>query len=203
MRPVKLLCLVLAMFLSSQALAEELSVKRHLVASGVEDDEPTGEATSFDTDTEKIYCYLELDHQGKEAQMAVLWKHEGKLHHRQPMKILWGPKIRTWAKLKPRPKLVGSWSCEFEDAEGKIVSSTAFSIKLSEADAAKAAAKAEREEAKNAKKAKKEERREEKKAKKEERREEKKARKEAKKEERAEKRANEAEDRAYEKSLDE
>jgi hypothetical protein len=103
------------------------AVKRLVVGTGVENNEPVGAAETFPASTEKVYCFLEAGDIAKDTEATFVWFHGDKemLKFSAPLKM--GPRWRTHANKNLR-ELKGDWKVEIRDANGNLVKEIKFKV---------------------------------------------------------------------------
>jgi hypothetical protein len=106
-----------------------LGVKRLVVATGVKDREPVGEATTFSAESAaKIYAFVEVTNQDRIAsQVVVTFEPEtGSPIGHVKLEVGAAPRWRTWATtraLKP-----GKWQAVVRDGKGKVLATSEFVV---------------------------------------------------------------------------
>jgi hypothetical protein len=103
------------------------AVKRLVVGTGVENNEPIGAAEIFPASTEKVYCFLEAGDIAKDTEATFVWFHGEKemLKFSAPLKM--GPRWRTHANKNLR-ELKGDWKVEIRDSDGNLVKDIKFKV---------------------------------------------------------------------------
>lgn len=103
---------------------EELTLARKVERRRAID---TGE--SFVADGQRVYAFLRVLNKSKAArQLKVIWSREGKIYHQARLTVKRSRGWRTWAYIKARKRLAGSWSVTVEDEDGKTLAQKAFVI---------------------------------------------------------------------------
>jgi hypothetical protein len=103
------------------------SIKRLVIGTEVENNEPVGVAETFPASTEKVYCFLEATDIAKDTEATFVWFHGEKemLKFSVPLKM--GPRWRTYANKNLR-ELKGDWKVEIRDADGKVLKDVQFKV---------------------------------------------------------------------------
>ncbi|MBP1733178.1 MAG: hypothetical protein H6Q55_3607 [Deltaproteobacteria bacterium] len=131
--------MMLAVLLISPALAQEkakpaaakeaaaLAIARAVVATGVENKEPTGAAEAFPAATEKVFCFVEATGISKDMEITTVWYQGDKEVRKINLGLKAGPKWRTWAE-KKLYGAKGAWKVEIKDPEGKVLKEVKFKV---------------------------------------------------------------------------
>ena len=107
--------------------AAAFAVKRLVIGTEVENNEPVGVAETFPASTERVYCFLEATDIAKDTEATFVWFHGEKemLKFSAPLKM--GPRWRTHANKNLR-ELKGDWKVEIRDADGKVLQDVKFKV---------------------------------------------------------------------------
>jgi hypothetical protein len=111
----------------AEAGAEEMTVARAVVGTGVDKMEPVGAAETFPAATEKVYCFIEVNNIPKDTDLSFVWSLGGKEVRKLDLPVKAGPKWRTWA-YKNLGGQKGDWKVEIKDAEGKVLKEVTFKV---------------------------------------------------------------------------
>jgi len=124
------LFLVAGAGLPGEARAEEpgFAIERFAVARDVENLEPVGEATAFPASTETVYAFLETRDIKQNAEVAMVWLHEGKEVALVTLLVRKAPRWRTFSS-KTVAGRKGRWEVALRDAEGRTLRTAAFTVK--------------------------------------------------------------------------
>jgi len=95
--------------------ASALKVEKIVVAAGVENKEPVGEAVEFSTATATVTCWTKVSG-AKEGTVTHIWYLEGKKEVEVALAITADP-MRTWSTKTMKP---GSWKVEAVSTGAKI-----------------------------------------------------------------------------------
>jgi hypothetical protein len=107
--------------------AQEVTVSQAVVAAGVEDREPVGEADHFTADVERIYFFTVLEGDFPESQFEHVWLHDGEEVARVALTAR-GPRWRTWSSKAMIPEWAGDWTVRVVDANGRELASATFRL---------------------------------------------------------------------------
>ncbi len=107
-----------------------IAVRRHLIGTGIEANEPLGAAETFSAATApQLSCFMELVNPTRgELKIQVKWFRNDALAFTQPMRLLPGPTTRTWARLKLNAQRTGAWRCDVETEAGAPISTARFRV---------------------------------------------------------------------------
>lgn len=107
--------------------ASEVAVTRAVLATGVQDREPVGEATSFGADVGTIYFYTVFEGDFPEQQLEHVWIRDGEEMARVPLTAR-GPRWRTWSSKAIPADWAGAWTVKVVDAAGNELESVDFTV---------------------------------------------------------------------------
>ena len=102
-------------------------IKRLVIGTEVENNEPVGVAETFPASTEKVYCFLEAGDIAKDTEATFVWFHGDKELSKFSVPLKTGPRWRTYAYKNLR-ELKGDWKVEIRDADGKVVQDVKFKV---------------------------------------------------------------------------
>ncbi|MCX5795860.1 MAG: DUF2914 domain-containing protein [Elusimicrobia bacterium] len=114
-----------------------VKVEKILVATGVENREATGEATTFGAEVGQVYCWTKLAVTEPPAKVKYVWSMSGKPVYEHPIEIKTSG--RWWASKKVQP---GSWKVELQSESGESLGSVEFTVSAEAAAPAAAPAPA-------------------------------------------------------------
>jgi hypothetical protein len=103
------------------------TIKRLVVGTGVEDNEPVGVAETFPASTEKVYCFLEATDIAKDTEVSFVWFSGEKEMSKFSVPIKMGPRWRTYAYKNLR-ELKGDWKVEIRDPHGEVLKDVKFKV---------------------------------------------------------------------------
>ncbi len=133
MRRVPLVLAAASLFVASSTAAAQQTagagptVSQLVIATGVENREPTGVGQQFPSDVGTLYAYMVVEGDFPEAQLTQVWMHGTDEIARVPLTVK-GPRWRTWSSKTIRPDWTGAWTVKVVDADGNTLQSAAFSI---------------------------------------------------------------------------
>lgn len=104
-----------------------MTIARMVVGTGVDNREPQGVAEKFPTQTERIYCFLEVTDIPKDLELTLKWYAGDKATGEIALSVKQGPKWRTWA-YKNLQGIKGDWKVEVKTPEGKILKEVRFKV---------------------------------------------------------------------------
>lgn len=130
MKKLALFIAVALVVLAVPALAftPEFNVAKFVVCKSIADKAPVGEATSFDSDTEKIYAFLEATDIAADTKVSIVWYFNDKEVANIELKLGKSSRWRTYSS-KTIGDRHGSWKVEVVDSTGNTMSSQAFTVK--------------------------------------------------------------------------
>lgn len=102
-------------------------VTRAVVATGVQDREPVGEATSFDANVGTLYFYTVLEGDFPDQQVEHVWLHDGEEVARVPLTVR-GPRWRTWSMKTMPAEPSGTWTVRVLNASGAELETVEFTV---------------------------------------------------------------------------
>lgn len=113
----------------AQQIDQETNVEltRAVVATGVEDREPVGEATQFGPDVGRVYFYTVFEGDFGERHFEHVWLRDGEEVARVPL-VARGPRWRTWSSKDIPAEWAGDWSVRVVDATGTELESVDFTV---------------------------------------------------------------------------
>ena len=104
-----------------------IEVSRAVVATGIEDREPVGEATAFPADVGTVYFYTVFEGDFGEQRLEHVWLRDGEEVARVPLTAR-GPRWRTWSAKTIPSEWAGSWTVRVVDANDAELASVEFSV---------------------------------------------------------------------------
>ena len=105
-----------------------LRVEELTLARKVERRRATDAGESFVADGQRVYAFLRVLNKSKDRQLTVIWRRGGKIHYRARLSVKRSRGWRTWAYIKARTRMIGSWDVTVENEDGKILARKAFVI---------------------------------------------------------------------------
>ena len=118
---------LVALLAPLSASAQGLSVAESSVATNVVDRMPTGVATMFPANVERVYAWTRI--QGAQGDTSVhhVWIHDGMEMADLELSIGGSP-WRTWSNKAIMPEWTGDWSVEVRDASGNVLETIRFTV---------------------------------------------------------------------------
>ena len=86
-----------------------------------------GKETSFDAETEMIYCFTRVKGLVPPAAVTHAWYLNGKTMARVELNVGSG-NWRTWSTKRIRPDWTGNWEVKVLDANGQVLASREFTV---------------------------------------------------------------------------
>jgi len=135
--PTLIMALIIALSLSPRAVfaSEEnieatgssISIARMVIAGSIVEREPVGVVNAFSSDTEKVYCFLEVKDVETETVVSFVWYHAGEKKAAVELPLGKSPRWRTYSS-KKLGGLKGEWKVELQDANGAVLNTVAFTV---------------------------------------------------------------------------
>lgn len=104
-----------------------VEVTRAVVATGVEDREPVGEATTFPAEVGTVYFYTVFEGDFPESGFEHVWLRDGEEIARVPVRAA-GPRWRTWTSKTIPADWTGAWTVRVVDGDGTELASVDFTV---------------------------------------------------------------------------
>ncbi|OQX92336.1 MAG: hypothetical protein B6D58_03410 [candidate division Zixibacteria bacterium 4484_95] len=111
----------------SKAPSTDLKVERIACGVGIEEREVQGEAVTFSSDTERIYCWSLITGCEEPTIVEHVWYYGGDEKARVALDVKY-PRMRTWSYKTMMPEWKGDWKVEVIDADGNLLASTEFEV---------------------------------------------------------------------------
>lgn len=112
---------------AQEGMETDVTVSRAVVATGVQEREPVGEATTFPADVGTVYFYTVFEGDFGEAGFEHVWVRDGEEMARVPLTAR-GPRWRTWSSKAIPPEWAGSWTVRVVDTNGNEIASADFTV---------------------------------------------------------------------------
>lgn len=122
-----LLAAVGVVLLAGMAQAGELFVPRAVVATGVEEREPVGEAEEFAADVGTLFCFTEVTGAGEASQVVHVWFHGEEEQFRITLPVR-GERWRTWSRKRIGAGQDGFWRVVVEGPDGATLAEVPFTV---------------------------------------------------------------------------
>ena len=104
--------------------APAIKVEKIVVAAGVENREPVGEAATFDKSAGKVFTWTRISAEATPATIKHVYYHEGKMVREIELKVSSSPyRVWSWKNVTP-----GSWKVEVTDEAGAVLASSEFTV---------------------------------------------------------------------------
>ncbi|MDZ7780254.1 MAG: DUF2914 domain-containing protein [Gemmatimonadota bacterium] len=104
-----------------------VDVTTAVVATGVEDREPVGEAQTFPADVGELYFYTVLEGAFDEREVEHVWERNGEETARVSLTVR-GPHWRTWSAKTIPADWTGEWEVRVEDQDGTVLRRVSFQV---------------------------------------------------------------------------
>ena len=123
--------LVMIIFVPAFGLAQEpsaMQVDEMVYCTAIEERQPVGQDTVFNSDLERIYCYTKISGAVDTTTISHIWYFKDNEVARVNLSVnakIW----RTWSSKKLMEIWVGRWRVDVIAADGTILKSAAFRIK--------------------------------------------------------------------------
>ena len=109
--------------------SKAMSVRRLVLAHGVDGHEPQEAATAFTTKEDRVYAFVEVENPGSDDTVSVVFEPpSGPAFAEIPLKVAGGAAhFRTWAFTR-RAHDAGEWAVVVRDSHGKLLGRQSFTI---------------------------------------------------------------------------
>jgi hypothetical protein len=104
-----------------------LSVPESSVATNVVDRMPTGVATMFPADVERVYAWTRVQGADGETTVHHVWIH-GEVERADLELSIGGSPWRTWSNKAIPPEWAGDWRVEIRDDSGNVLETIRFTV---------------------------------------------------------------------------
>lgn len=130
MKKLALFIAVALVVLAVPALAftPEFNVAKFVTCKAVVDKAPVDEATSFESDTEKVYAYLEATDIAADTKVSIVWYFDGTEVSNIELALGKSSRWRTYSS-KTIGDRHGSWKVEAVDSTGNTMATQEFIVK--------------------------------------------------------------------------
>lgn len=118
-----IITVALMLFVAQMANAQ-IKVDEMKLGTGVENKDIVGEATSFASTTEKVYCWMKLSGGSQGSSVTVKWYLNDSPAGEVPLEIN-GTPWRTYS-FKTINGVKGNWKVEVVDASGNVLQTATF-----------------------------------------------------------------------------
>ena len=126
-----LFALLMIIIVSAFGLAQEpsaMQVDEMVFCTAIEERQPVGQDTVFNSDVERVYCYTKLSGADDTTTVSHIWYFKDDEVARVNLSVnanIW----RTWSSKKLMQIWVGKWRVDIIAADGTVLKSAAFHIK--------------------------------------------------------------------------
>ena len=119
----------LAALLAPQGVSAQssLSVAESSVATMVVDRMPSGVATTFGADVERVYAWTRIEGADGETTIHHVWIH-GDVERADLELRIGGSPWRTWSNKAIPPEWAGDWRVEVRDDAGNVLETIRFAV---------------------------------------------------------------------------
>lgn len=104
-----------------------MEVTTAVVATGVEDREPVGEAEAFPADVGELFFYTVVEGDFEEREVEHVWERNGEETARVTLTVR-GPRWRTWSAKTIPSEWTGEWEARVEDRDGTVLQRSSFQV---------------------------------------------------------------------------
>jgi hypothetical protein len=112
----------------AEKAASGVGVTRAVVATGVVEREPVGEAVAFHADVGTLYFYTVLEGDFTEVELHHVWLLNGEEMARIPLRAR-GPRWRTWSTKQIPPEWNGRWTVQVVVAgDDQVLNEVEFTV---------------------------------------------------------------------------
>ncbi len=105
-----------------------IKVTEIAVCTSVENRQPVGTDSVFNSDAGKLYCFTGIKSQTDTAEISHVWFYKDK----EMAKITLPVKAKSWHTWSAKtilPSWKGNWKVEIQDADGKVIAAKSFEVK--------------------------------------------------------------------------
>ena len=105
----------------------ELTIEKAVLAKGIENREPVGEAESFPKDVGVVYCFAKIVGAKGATEIKFVWTLDDKDMGTVSLPVSISP-WRTWASKTIDPSMTGAWKVEIKDSSGNVLTTLNFKV---------------------------------------------------------------------------
>ncbi|NUM80140.1 DUF2914 domain-containing protein [bacterium] len=120
----KMMIMAALLLFAGQIANAQIKVDEIKLGTGVENKDIVGEATSFASTTEKVYCWMKLSGGSQGSSVTVKWYLNNSPAGEVPLEIN-GTPWRTYS-FKTINGVKGDWKVEIVDATGNVLQTATF-----------------------------------------------------------------------------
>ena len=121
------LLMVLVLTAPLGALAGEVTVLDAVLATGVENRQPVGSASTFPADVGRVYAYTRVVGAAGEGSLTHVWYYAGQVKAQVQLPVR-SDDWRTWSSKTILPGWTGEWLVEVQGADGRVLASVPFQV---------------------------------------------------------------------------
>lgn len=118
---------ILSGFVTAQEANPGFTVKRFVIAGGIENREPVNVMETFPSTIEKVYCFIEARDIQEDTNITIVWSLNGKEVNRTSLPLKKGFRWRTYAE-KNLYGMRGEWKVDLLDSAGMSLKSLTFKV---------------------------------------------------------------------------
>jgi hypothetical protein len=107
---------------------ESLKLLNLAVGLSVEDRNPVGVATRFDTIPPRFHCHSTFDSRLPETTVIHTWRRAGRVVSRVELEVKKSPSWRTWSRQRIRAEWADRWSCTVTSDTGALLGVATFEV---------------------------------------------------------------------------
>mgnify|MGYP002761106196 CR=1 FL=1 len=112
----------------SMGQAQNIGVTQFQFATSVENRTPVAVDTTFAPSVGTVYCFTQIRGAADTTQISHVWYYKDQEKARIPLDVS-SDDWRTWSSKKILNSWTGRWRVMIEDAEGRVLASTTFTIR--------------------------------------------------------------------------
>lgn len=122
-----IVCLILVPVFVTGAMAQAVTVVKALICMEIVDRMPVGTGEVIPAETERVFCFTQVDGAQGETQITHNWYHRGALKASVVLPVRTG-KWRTWSSKSLLPEWTGEWMVEVLSKDGTPLDSVIFFV---------------------------------------------------------------------------
>lgn len=116
-----------ALLLAPLTAAGEVTVLDVVLATGVENRQPVGAASTFPAEVGRVYAYSRVVGAAAEGAVSHVWYYAGQVKARVELAVR-SDDWRTWSSKAILPGWTGEWLVEVQGADGRVLASVPFQV---------------------------------------------------------------------------
>ncbi len=106
----------------------DLAVLESALSTGVSDRVPTGVASSFGTDTDRVWAWVKVRNRQAPTTITMIWRKGETVRSRVTLDVGTSGRWRTWSRRRVGTRDIGAWSVEILDADGTLLDTLSFEV---------------------------------------------------------------------------